>query len=201
MNAIYSRLAIGRAIAAFLAMALTAAPSTADPINYYFRGTGIGSFAGGAAFTNADFVINLSADTNDIEEFQPGLFDVVGPAVIDVDGVGSATFLVNTRVFDNHSVPALGFSLARPASLDLLDLFDGAFASYSLDTSFGPIVETDPFSSQFVNISTSLGSLTFTSVAVVSFQAVLIPEPLAIIPALSGAAALFWMRRKRSQRI
>jgi hypothetical protein len=146
---------------------------------YYFHGVGSGTL-GSQVFGDAAFTILLTADTSDICQCTSStVFEVEGPSRISIQGIDSAEFTIPTRVFSNVSVAAVGFSRALP--LDLRDFFgmrEPEFAGYALGTSIGPIFEPEPSAvNQFVNVPTSQGLLTFSSIEHVLFAAIVGGEP------------------------
>jgi len=92
-----------RHVLLFVAVVTLMRVSTADavPITYTQVLTASGSF-GGTAFIDALVTLELVADTNTVVVTDSGLFYNFGPASVDIDGVGSATFSgPDMRVVDN----------------------------------------------------------------------------------------------------
>jgi hypothetical protein len=78
---------------------------------------------------------------------------------------------------------------------------DPAWFTYGLDTSLGPISEDNPLGVvQFSNVSTSGGSLSFSTVDSISFSAVL-PEPSSAALVGLGLAGLALRRLGRFDRV
>ena len=126
-------------------------------VRYFFTGVGSGDI-GGQGFVAAGFTIVLFSDTSSIIQCPRLVLSIDGTSVIDIDGFPAADFLIGTRVFSNLTNVAVGFSRASCSGPDLVDLFDPAFAGYTLDTSLGPIFEDFPFAVfQFRRVPTSLG--------------------------------------------
>ncbi len=143
----------------------------AEGITYTFDATGSGSL-GGVAFANAAFTITVTADTLSIVNCGGGVFSVDSlSADISISGFDTATILIPTRLFDNNSVSALGFSQASCTGGDYLDIRNDAFAAYNLATAIGPIFDPNPFAAQFQGVPTTAGTLTLTSAQDVTFNA------------------------------
>jgi len=186
-----------------LPLVFAALPARAEPIEFRFVGIGTG-VAGTTPFTNAPFTIVALADTADIQELPTGeghtYLSVLAPSHIDIAGIGGGRITQPTRVFANDfassGFPTVGLSRAGDSGADLLNLADPAFAGYDLATPIGPVFESDPLAvSQFRDVASELGLLTFNDVALVTFQAVIVPEPATY--ALPAAAALTLRRRHR----
>lgn len=160
------------------------------PVTYQFSGTANGDVSG-VTFGNAAFTIRVVTDTDGIFELSPGIFRVESFASsIDLAGFGLGQFITPHAVFVNQDVPALGFA----AGLDLLDLFEPAFATYDLSSSFGPIFEASPVAvEQFTNQPTTLGAITFFSAHSVTFVATVVPEASTATLFVVGAAANMFM--------
>jgi hypothetical protein len=146
-------------------------PAQAEGITYTLDATGSGSL-GGMAFTNAAFTITVTADTMNIVNCGSGVFSVdTLSADISIAGFDTATILIPTRIFDNNSVSALGFSRASCDGGDYFDIRNGAFANYNLATGIGPIFDPNPFWVQFGNVPTTGGNLNMSSAQNVTFNA------------------------------
>ncbi len=163
------RTLLGLVVSAVLFCGLGAAH--AEGITYTFDATGSGSL-GGKAFANAAFTITVTADTLNIVNCGGGVFSVDSlSADISITGFDTATVLIPTRLFDNNSVSALGFSQASCTGGDYLDIRNDAFAAYNLATAIGPIFDPNPFAAQFHDVPTTAGTLTVSSARDVTFNA------------------------------
>jgi hypothetical protein len=182
-------------LAVTCALCLSARTAQADPIRFEFTGVGTGSLAG-KTFTNAPFFINLYGDTANITRPSSDVYSLEGSSNFNIEGIGSGDFTQSTRVFSNVGNRTVGFSRGSSSgSSDLVNLTDPAFAGYDLTRPLALVREEDPTAvSQFNNISTSLGLLTFTAIDVVTFRAV--PEPSAGLAALG--LAIVTLRRRRA---
>ena len=161
-----------------LFLSLFVGPSVAGalPITSVFQGTGSGTI-GAVAFTDADFVITTNADTANVQSFADGWFLVDDFASIEINGVGSADFSVSTVVFVNNANSIVGFN--QGSVLDILDLLcDIDCSTWDMTTSFGPVFDSSPSAiNNFVDVGTTLGLLTMSSAASVTYQATVVPEP------------------------
>ncbi|MGD1916777.1 MAG: hypothetical protein ACFCBV_11405 [Phycisphaerales bacterium] len=128
----------------FILAAVTsfAASAAAAPVIYIHEGSGSGTLDG-VAF-DSSFTIRALADTDNIVSFSGGLAVQHDSATIDIDGVGSFDFLIDTRTFVNNRVELIGFSRSDGGGTGGLDLFNGPFdpalGSYDLGAPFGPIL-------------------------------------------------------------
>lgn len=187
-----------------LAIVLVAGLASAAPaaqIQYIFTGLGTGSI-GQTSFTRAKFTIISNADTSGI--FSSGTLSQVNAssATIDIEGVGSATFLIATRVFLNKPFSGnatVGFSRTdATGGLDLYDLRGPELNTYNLANEFAQTPLPVSFIGQWTNnpaAQTTLGLVNITSATDGTFAAV-IPAPGAV--AALGLAGLVATRRRRS---
>lgn len=168
----------------------------ATTINYTISGNGSGSLAG-LSFTDQDFSISMIGDT---ANYSSGSYDVIDPlnsATVAINGFGTTTFSIPTRLGISGNI--VFFSRAGNGGLDLFDFFLNA--PVDLQNAFGPVIGTSVFAlDQFVDVSTSLGALTFYDSTSVNFSAAVVPEPetWAMLLAGMGVSALA-VRRRRVQ--
>jgi len=167
---------------------LALAVAQTSPITFVFTGVGTGTI-GGMGFADAAFTITAVGDTSTVHEFTGGppastpTIDSI-TATISISGIGVATFTEATRVFNSQTVTVVGFN--SPVHADLYNIGpDASLATYDLVTDFGPIFDATPSAvNQFLNVSTSMGLLSFTSAQDGSFQAFVTggPPPVTTTP-------------------
>jgi hypothetical protein len=164
----------------------------AEGITFTFDATGSG-YLGGVGFNDAGLTITITSDTMNIVNCGSGVFSLdSGSADVAVTGFDTVTVLTPTRVFDNNSVSALGFSQASCRGSDFLDIRNDAFASYALEGPFGPIFDPEPFAAGFL-VQTTGGTLTVIDAHDVTFNAFTdcgggAPIPQASVSSLSSNA-------------
>lgn len=158
------------AVAASLMLVM---PAMAAPVlNYTISGTGSGTLAGNV-FNDAEFTITMIGDaaTFDGMDINPLL-----SSSVTIVGFGTTDILIPTRLGINGNI----IFYSRSSGSDLFD-FRLPGGALDLTQPFGPVAGIDVFAlHQFVDISSSLGSLTFRTSSDVLFQAVdnqVVPEP------------------------
>jgi hypothetical protein len=135
------------------------------------------------------------------------------PTLISIDNSASpqaVTVPSGGYIFDNQNLSSLGFGEGQ----DDITFNDPSFATYNLKTSTGPFFEaSDPSISDWVNMPTSKGDLTVTSLTNLSFTATLsssgtgtptvVPAPTAAGLSLAGLTlcAIAAYRRSTTQRV
>jgi hypothetical protein len=154
-----------RALLGLIACTVSAV-CVAVPINIQVTGTGSGTL-GAQAFTNAAFTVAWVSDTS-------GVFLQVGTPVtaaanapINIAGQPAASFTSpGVHIFQNSVV---GFS--QGTGPDLIGYWQDNGYSLTSGAQFGPAtIATDSVISQFVNIPTTQGNLTFTSMSNITLQ-------------------------------
>jgi len=166
----------------------------AEGITFTFDAIGSG-YLSGVAFNDAALTITITSDTMNIVNCGSGVFSLdSGSADVAVTGFDPVTILIPTRVFDNNSVSALGFSQASCRGGDFLDIRNDAFASYALDGPFGPIFDPEPFAAGLF-VQTTGGTLSVIDAHDVNFNAFTdcsggAPIPQASLTSLSSNAGL-----------
>jgi hypothetical protein len=175
---------------------------------YTFMGTGIGRL-GNSPLTDAEFVISVVANTDQIFEFTPNIFVLPGrSSSIDVSGVGSATFITGRFIFSNAAgVGAAGFREDDFITSNYLGTQNSASTTYELTTSIGPILDTTPTGAflNFSGVPSTAGPVALVVAENVTFTAVVgtpnatVPEPTSLaifgVLGMAGIAA----RRMRKQ--
>lgn len=169
----------------------------AAPITFTYSGTGSGTL-GANTFTSQSFIITAQGDTDNITSWPnagPGPQLTHSSASIFIAGLGTFDFTQATHTWRGTG-GAGGFG--QNLSSNILTFNEASLASYGLDTSIGPILESAP-SAQAVLTSTSGGNFRLDAASSFTFEAVVsatVPEPatFALIPA--GLACLLVLRRR-----
>jgi hypothetical protein len=178
---------------AVLSLAASQRPAHATEIHYIVSGSGTGSL-GGTPFNNQPFAITTIADTAGVVQANPFTKGVDNSSLQVQVGATSAT---GTFPGASYAQPAFNgavfaYSEVKVANVNDIDLFNfyvqiPSIPDYNLVSAIGPLPADEPPAQPFIVI-TNLGTLDLTSASGVTFQAVLIPEPSAIL--LSGLPLL-----------
>jgi hypothetical protein len=185
-------LAISVLGATFLPFSIAAAAQ----ITYAFTGTATGTIAG-KSFSNVSFSVTAVADTADVPAPTAGVISFTPTSVTINNSASSQPVTVPSGyIFDNQNLNSVGFGEGQ----DDITFSDPSFATYNLKTSTGPFFEaSDPSISDWVNMPTSKGDLTVTSLTNLSFSATLssstttptaVPAPSAAGLSLAGLSIL-----------
>ncbi len=168
----------------------------ADPIVFSIQGVGTGT-VDTTAFNDVAFTFSVTTDTTLITTFAYADGEAgfqtpeVSGAGITIGGVGSGTFTDAEDIFVSNTTTYAGITDA--GTEDLLDGFNTSFSTYDLQSSIGPLPMTSLEAlNQFVDIPTSLGSVSFTTATGVLFTAAtgLTPEPGTLVLGAAGALLL-----------
>lgn len=188
-----------------IALTTTAEGATVVTTIFTYESSGTGRI-GSTLFSDAPFVIEATADTQQRIDHGSGAYSIIHDASsISVEGVGTFDFTVPTRTFVNNDV--VGFSWITggfPSAFDLLNSDPTpAFASWDLTTSLGPVQTTGRilqwgFFPSIAAVPTS-GGESFVSTAnnvPYVFTATVIPEAASSV-LLCAVAMLGLARRAR----
>lgn len=126
---------------------------------YTFTGTASGTI-GGTPFTNATLTVTSTGNVSTVSCTSTcSLYPAAGASAFTISGIGTGTFSGSSYVFDNQSNAVAGFGVVN----DDIQIYDSsigsaALATYNLQSSIGPLgpEATDPSTSDWVNLSTSL---------------------------------------------
>jgi hypothetical protein len=170
----------------------------ADPISYIYAGVGSGML-GASSFTNSQFQIVGQADTDNITSWPPAANGPQNSHIstsIAIAGLG--TYVITTPAhswMNGAAVPSWG-GLGKDHDVNWITLDEAELIGYGLDTPLKPVFEPSPLHiDQFSSVSTSGGSLTFTSMYNVSFTAVIPETSTAVLSVLCVAAGAFVRKR------
>jgi len=188
-----SLVAVRQVLAIFTCLIALVTLGKAEPILFTFTGTGTGS-AGATTFTNIPFTLRLAADTANVFRTPQTLYSLDGAySTIELTGVGSGSFQVGTRFWVDQSIKFLGFSLATVFGPDRLITYHPSFSAYDLQTSFGPVTALGSDSRQFLDMPSSLGSISLIAVSDVTFTAELgSPPHVSILRLSTNQARIGW---------
>jgi hypothetical protein len=177
---------------------LVAPAAWSVPITYTYSGTGTGSL-NGVGFTDQSFSIVATADTANIANWPDGgagsIQNTHTSASIDINGFPHAAFTEATHTW--HGLTSTG-GLGRNLDANLITINEAGWFGYDLDTNI-TVNENAPLDvDQFSNVSTDLGDLSFSSIQVVRFTALLtqVPVPGTLLLLGLGVAGLGWSRRR-----
>jgi hypothetical protein len=163
--------------------------AAAAQITYVFNGTASGTVSG-KSFSDVSFSVTAVADTAGIPAPTAGLITIT-PGTLTVSNSASpqSVTVANTFIFDNQNLQELGFGEGS----DDIVFTDPSFATYTLKTSAGPLSEaSDPSIANWVDMPTSRGDLTVTSLTDLTFTATLAasggtgPSAAVTLPSAAG---------------
>jgi hypothetical protein len=180
-------------------------------LTYTFTGTAAGTI-GSATFSGATVTVTATADSSAVT-LASGTYDQTlagGATSFTIGGLTSGTFSDTTYFFDNNTNGVAGFGDdAGIPCCDTIQMHDSSigstvFATYNLQTPLGPIgpQATDPSTSDWLNLNTSVGSFTITSYTNFTFQvtsAAAVPEPSTFLLLGASLAALTLRCKKWGQ--
>lgn len=202
---------------AFLGMAavLTAGAVFASPISIVFTLSGGTGTLDGTAFTSSEITVTATADTDDSGNVVNPPNDVWyvpnSSVTIDIDGLGSFDFLIDTYSYANHGNGATGlsgFGTMPGEGFSLMFTQDFGTSNYRYDTTFAKETGTNAFVNWSLNlVQTTGGFLEFdpsipavpASFEVVDIAPVPVPLPAGALLLLSGFLGFFGLSVLKSQ--
>jgi hypothetical protein len=176
-----------------------AATAVAAPITFIYTGSGdYTAQLDGVPFSDADFTIIATGDTDDRQAFSGGFFIEHLTATISIAGVGTFDFITPTATFVNNSNAAAGFYRSSG------DLYDGShpvFSTWDMLSSIGPVAAPwDLLQWTVAPVITDGGELVFSNARVDgTFQAIVatqVPEPAPLALAALGLLVLAALRTR-----
>ncbi len=166
----------------------------AAPITYVYEGIGTGSL-GLTDFTDREFVITASADTNNISPWiMADLQNTHLNTTIEIAGLGLFTITTPSHTWIAETCCG---GIGADLDANWITIDENAFVNvgYTLDTILGPIIDNSPSAvSQFADVATTGGTLSFSSMSTVTFTAV--PIPAAVWLLGGGLIGLLGIRRR-----
>lgn len=173
--------------------------SHADPITVTETATGSGSLDG-TSFSSALVTLTLTGDTANVTSPGAGLFQLLGPVTVSVQGGGTDTFSDNMGAFVTQ---AGGGSIAdNDISMAVLGTNNPGFSTYDLTTSIGPLSGTSYYNASH-NFDVAGGTFDISAAGDSTFTATVtstaVPEPdtaLLLGVGLMGLALLGSLKRK-----
>jgi hypothetical protein len=162
----FAAFAISMLGAAFLPFSI----ASAAQMTFVITGTASGTISSNS-FSDVTYTVTATADTSDIPAPTAGLITFT-PATLTITNSASSqsVTVANTYLYDNQNTDVVGFGVAE----DDVQFSDPSFASYNMKTSTGPFFESsDPSIADWVDMPTSRGDLTVTSMTDLTFTATL----------------------------
>jgi hypothetical protein len=156
---------------ASVSILLMVSTASANSITYTEEAFASGTL-GGIPFSDAEMHITLIGDTSHVTVIDSGFSENdpgPGMVLLSVEGfVGLFTFTDDVGTYVNRSSGTAGFGVPLFGSVLATD--DGAFSSYDLRTSIGPITNSSFFRPDLL-FGTTAGPLNLTSVGDSTFTA------------------------------
>lgn len=181
----------------------TLANSAQGVLTYQISGVGSGTI-GSQAFTDADFSLQVSADTGGIthitifEGIPVSIFATTEEvATLSVSGLPTATLTQGVFAFvSQQGIEGVGLTGLVDGDLLTIEAPGIGLDSYDLTTPIGPIQSFQPLFDQFVDVESDQGLISFSSVTSASFSAVPEPSPAIYfsLAAVGGGLVQRWRK-------
>lgn len=190
----------------FMAALVVTVPASlrAQSITFTFAGAGGSGTLDGVAFSNKAVTLSGVGSVFDRQSMSNGFFVEHTTATVNIEDVGSFTFLTATRTFIASLSGIVGFS--RESGADLFNgLLDPTGTPWDMTTSLGPVAYTGNFLQWGLSDVVTTGGVLFLQSAptAATFEAVVqpVPEPPFMLLLFAGVGGvLLAVRRRRSQR-
>jgi hypothetical protein len=190
-----------------LAAACIASVASASPIIYHFDGIASGTL-GSQALRQALIDISVQSDTTAVSwnGFAWVNSQAAGVARITISGFGSGVFTDITEVFDNPAIFGGGVGFTAVSTSfgfnDIIQIHDATigstfFSTYDLTSPtavYGHFA--NPSVADWVNVGTSLGTLTVNDMQDTTFQATTVPDTGSTLPLFLAAVGLLTVCRR-----
>jgi hypothetical protein len=179
---------------------LSSMPAGATLLTYSDSFVGSGSFDG-VSFTDQLVTLSITADSTTAQNLGGGIFEIGGPLIVAVNGLGSADFADLGGVFVNNTTHVQTIDPTTNALAPAYDVYtSSSLSGYDLSTTFGPLVFTTA-SGPYGNGAKADTNLTIDSSSSVTFQvsaaSSAVPEPASIGIMATGLILLLLLSRKR----
>jgi len=181
---------------------VSSVPAGAALLTYSDSFVGIGSFDG-VAFTSQLVTLSITANSTTVQSLGSGIYEIDGPLIVAVNGLGSADFGDPGAVFVNNTTHVQTIDpTTNPNGAAYAYYSSASLSGYDLNTTYGPLVFTSSGGNygNGANPSTNLTISSFGGISVtfqVTAAGATVPEPASIGIMANGLIGLFLLSRKR----